>query len=209
MKKLHIVDHPAVLHKLLYLRDATTAHWEFEKLLSEITLFLAVEATRNLETMESAVKTPLEKTTVGKLKKPITLISILRAGLGMIPAFKQLFPLARVGLIGLARDEETLEPNQYYKNLPETIENDYVFLLDPMLATVGSMSYAISSLKERGTRDLAVISILAAPEGVRRVHSDHPDVPIHTAFVDRELNERGYILPGLGDAGDRIFGNLA
>ena len=206
---LHASNHPAVKHKLINLRDPKTPHWEFERLITEITLVLAVTATEDLETLTVNIETPLEDTTGEKLVKRISLVPILRAGMAMVPAFKQLYPSAKVGLIGLARDEETLNPSQYYENLPKPITKDTVIVLDPMLATGGSASYSISILKELGAKDLIMVSIIAAPEGVEKVHSDHPDVHIYTAALDRELNDRGYILPGLGDAGDRIFGNFS
>lgn len=210
MSKVHVLEHPAVQHKLRYLRKPTTPHWEFERLIYEITLFLAVAATENLETETVEVETPLEKRAPGqRLKKHISLVAILRAGLAMVPALKTILPGAKVGVIGLARDEKTLNPSQYYENLPEKIEGDFVALLDPMLATGGSAVYAINLLKEQSARDLTLLSIIAAPEGIERMQKEHPDVTIYTAALDRELNRQGYILPGLGDAGDRIFGNFA
>lgn len=205
---LQVVDHPAVKHKLTFLRNPKTPHWEFEQLITEISSVLAVESTKNFATKSIAIETPLENTTGDRLLKRISLVPILRAGLAMVPAFKHLYPSAKVGLIGLARDEETLNPSEYYENVPQTIKQDSVIVLDPMLATGGSASYSLSILRELDVGDLILVSIIAAPEGVEKVQTDHPKVPIYTAALDRELNDSGYILPGLGDAGDRIFGNF-
>ena len=209
MKNVTTVNHPLVQHKLSLLRDRNTPYWQFANILEELTLILAVEATRNLRLRSVSVETPLETAYTQKLDEKVTLVPILRAGLGMVSGFKRIFPLARVGFLGLYRDEETLQPNHYYTSLPEALNNDAVFLLDPMLATGGSVCYALVLLNRRHVDSLSVVSVIAAPEGIQFVHKHYPEVPIVTAAVDRELNDRGYILPGLGDAGDRIFGTMA
>jgi len=205
--RLNVLDHPLVLHKLSYLREAGTPLRDLQALVEEITLVLTLEATRDLETEEVEVQTPLE-TTVGRRirgKKP-ALVPILRAGLGMVPGVTALIPGVRVGHVGLYRDEETLQPVEYYAKIPPDPQDRLFLVVDPMLATGGSASAALTLLKARGATRLTLLCLVAAPEGVRRLAVDHPDVPIFTAALDRGLNERGYIVPGLGDAGDRLFG---
>ena len=199
MKNVHILDHPLVEHKLSLLRNRQTSHWEFQRLIAEITCFLCIAATENV---------PLEETDSRKITARITGVPILRAGLGMVPALRQLFPPARIGFLGLFRDEDSLQPQQYYQNLPDNIRGDFVLLLDPMLATGGSLIHAANILQENGVSSLAVLSIIAAPEGVEKFTEKHPEVPVYAAALDRQLNQNGYILPGLGDAGDRIFGSM-
>ncbi len=204
---LHVVDHPLILHKLSFLRARTTPKKEFKELVDEIAMLMAFEATRGLPTEEVDVTTPLEKTVARRIRgKKLVLVPILRAGLGMVEGVLSLMPGARVGHVGLYRNEETLEPVEYYFKVPPNAEGRDFLVLDPMLATGGSASAAISGLKRRGAASIRFLCLVAAPEGVRRLLRDHPDVPVLAAALDRELDERGYILPGLGDAGDRLFG---
>lgn len=204
---LTIVSHPLVQHKLAILRDKATPTKIFKELVDEIAMLMAYEATATLSLEPTTVDTPLE-TTVGfqVAGKKLTLVPILRAGLGMVEGILKLVPAARVGHIGLYRDHDTLEPVDYYFKIPsDAAERDF-FLLDPMLATGGSAASAVSSLKKAGAQRIKFLCLVAAPEGVERLRTAHPDVPIFTAALDRELNANGYILPGLGDAGDRLFG---
>jgi uracil phosphoribosyltransferase len=204
----HIVlDHPLVHHKLSFLRDRKTSGSQFRQLVEELGLLLAVEATRGLPTESVAIETPLERTQAKRLLPldPV-LVPVLRAGLGLVKPFLELLPTAKVGHLGLYRDHNTLVPVPYYRNFPPILEERQVFVLDPMLATGGSASEAVRQLKAAGARSITLASLLAAPEGIERVTADHPDLRVVVAAVDRCLNERGYILPGLGDAGDRMFG---
>jgi uracil phosphoribosyltransferase len=200
-----IVDHPLAQHLLLALRDETTRPQEFRALTKRLTTILMLEATKELPTRESKVTTPLEETTGRMLAEPMVAVPILRAGLGMLDAVVELFPEVRVGYLGLERDEATFEPSEYYAKLPR-LEDARTFVLDPMLATGGSASAALSSVKDAGAAWVRMVSIVSAPEGVKVLESDHPDVDIYTAAVDRELNASAYITPGLGDFGDRLFG---
>ena len=204
---LRLMDHPLVAHKLSKLRDVNTSKKKFRELVYEITLLMAYEATAELPLGSEEVVTPLETTEAPVIvgKKPL-IVPILRAGLGMVDAFQDLMPGARVGHLGMYRDEATLEPRTYYFKIPSDNEGRWTFVLDPMLATGGSAAAAVAVLKERGVSQLKFVCLLAAPEGVRRLSAAHPELPIITACLDRELNERGYILPGVGDAGDRLFG---
>ena len=204
---LVVVDHPLVQHKLALLRDRATPTKIFKELVDEIATFMAYEATRELALDEVPVETPLERTTGHKVRgKKLTLVPILRAGLGMVEGILRLVPSARVGHIGLYRDHDTLEPVDYYFKVPgDAAERDF-FVLDPMLATGGSAVSAVASLKRAGASRIRFLCLVAAPAGVRRLADAHPDVVIYTAALDRELNTQGYILPGLGDAGDRLFG---
>src|SRR6185312_6048342 len=204
---LRIVSHPLVQHKLSILRDRETPTKIFKELVDEIAMLMAYEATSDLTLENAVVETPLEQT-VGKrvAGKKLTLVPILRAGLGMVEGVYRIMPGARVGHIGLYRDHDTLEPVDYYFKVPgDAAERDF-FLLDPMLATGGSAAAAVSSLKRAGATRIRFLCLVAAPEGVRRLAKSHPDVLVYCAALDRELNEHGYILPGLGDAGDRLFG---
>jgi len=206
MQHVIIIDHPVVQNKLTELRDYTTDHRKFRALLDEIAGLMVYEVTRDWPVQNKPVQTPMEKT-VGKiLARQVTLVPILRAGLGMADGVLNLLPDARIGHLGVYRDHVTLEPVSYYQKLPPDIASTEVLLIDPMLATGGSGSAAISILKRAGVVNMKFVCLVAAPEGIQTVHRDHPEVPIYTASVDRELNEKGYILPGLGDAGDRIFG---
>ncbi len=202
-----VLDHPLIQHKLVLLRDRKTPGSLFRQVLGEIGLILAVEATRHLPTEPVAVETPLERCAGQRLPSldPV-LVPVLRAGLALLPPFQELLPTAKVGHLGLRRDHDTLVPVPYYRNFPPLLGSRQVFLLDPMLATGGSASEAVRQLKDEGARDLTLASLIAAPEGLARMEADHPDVRIVVAVLDRCLNEKGYILPGLGDAGDRVFG---
>jgi uracil phosphoribosyltransferase len=204
---LRIVSHPLVQHKLSILRDRETPTKIFKELVDEIAMLMAYEATSNLALEEAVVETPLERTTAKRMSgKKLTLVPILRAGLGMVEGIYRLVPGARVGHIGLYRDHDTLQPVDYFFKVPSDVaERDFI-LLDPMLATGGSAAAAVSSLKRAGVTRIRFMCLVAAPEGVRRLAEEHPDVLVYCAALDRELNDRGYILPGLGDAGDRLFG---
>ena len=204
---LKVVDHPLIQHKLTKLRHRETPKKLFKELVDEITLLLAYEVTRELPLEPSEVDTPLEPVVGQRVAgKKLAVVPILRAGLGMVEAVLRLVPSARVGHIGLFRDEASLQPVEYYKKLPADPEGRMFIVLDPMLATGGSASAAVSLIKEHGAREIRFVCLVAAPEGVRTLTEAHPDVDIWTASLDRELNDRGYILPGLGDAGDRLFG---
>ena len=203
-----IFDHPLIRHKIAILRDENTSMKEFRELVEEITTLMTYESLKEgVPTTEKTVKTPLETCTQTIVKdNAIAIVPILRAGLGMVNGIHVLFPLARVGHIGMYRDEETLEPQSYYCKLPDGIEEKLVLVVDPMLATGGSACDAIQLLKDRGCKHIKFMAIIGAPEGVSRVAEAHPDVNIYVSTLDRCLNENGYILPGLGDAGDRLFG---
>ena len=200
-------DHPLIKHKVTLLRNRETDTRDFRQLCSEIAGMVCYEATRGLELQTVEVETPLE-TTVGQVVsgKKVGIVPILRAGVGMLDGVLAMIPVARVGFLGVYRNEETLEPVAYYRKLPPDLGEREVLLLDPMLATGGSAAYAATVCKEAGAKSVRLLSIIAAPEGVARVHDAHPDVPIYVAHLDRALNEIGYILPGLGDTGDRIWG---
>ncbi len=206
-KNVTVFDHPLIKHKIAILRDEKTGMKEFRELIEEIATLMTYEAFKDVPTKKVMVKTPLEETeqTV-VVEKSIVLVPVLRAGLGMVNGVHVLFPTAKVGHIGMFRNEETLEPQEYYCKLPDGVQDKLVVVLDPMLATGGSAIAAINQLKKRGVKNIKMMSIIAAPEGVKALASAHPDVQIYVATVDRELNENGYILPGLGDAGDRLFG---
>lgn len=202
-----VFDHPLIHHKISLLRDETTGVKQFRELVEEIAMLMGYEALRDLPTKEITVKTPIT-TTITKViaDKKLTLVPILRAGLGMVSGILALVPSAKVGHIGIYRDHETLEPKEYYCKLPEDISERDVIILDPMLATGGSSSAAVDFIKARGCKSIKLMCIIAAPEGIEVMCRNHPDVNIYCACVDERLNERGYIVPGLGDAGDRIFG---
>lgn len=202
-----VIDHPLVHHKLSLIRDRKTPGSLFRALIEEVGLLLAVEATRTLPTESVVVETPLERTSTLRMTPldPV-LVPVLRAGLGLLPSFLHLLPTAKVGHLGLYRDHDSLVPVPYYRNFPPLLEARPVFVLDPMLATGGSASEAVRQLKAAGATSLTLVSVLAAPEGIERLLADHPDLTLVVGAVDRQLNDRGYILPGLGDAGDRLFG---
>ncbi|WP_406645342.1 uracil phosphoribosyltransferase [Aliisedimentitalea scapharcae] len=204
---LTVVDHPLVQHKLTLMRDKGTSTAGFRRLLRELTQLLAYEVTREMPLTTTNVETPMEEMQAPILAgKKLALVSILRAGNGMLDGVLELIPSARVGFVGLYRDEETLKPVQYYFKAPEGLQDRLVIAVDPMLATGNSSAAAIDLLKQAGANNIRFLCLLAAPEGVARMKEAHPDVPIVTASLDRELNDKGYIMPGLGDAGDRMFG---
>lgn len=204
---LTVVDHPLVQHKLTLMRAKGTSTAHFRQLLREITQLLAYEITRELEMTTKTIETPMEEMDAPTLSgKKLALVSILRAGNGMLDGVLELIPSARVGFVGLYRDEETLQPVQYYFKVPVGLEDRLVIAVDPMLATGNSSAAAIDLLKGAGATNIRFLCLLAAPEGIARMKEAHPDVPIVTASLDRQLNDKGYIMPGLGDAGDRMFG---
>lgn len=207
MSKVMILDHPLIQHKLGVIRRKDVGTKDFRTIVSEIAGLMCYEATRDLKLMDVEIETPIARATVKELSgRKLAVIPILRAGLGMVDGVLTMIPAAKVGHIGLYRDPETLEPVEYYCKLPEDCGEREVFVVDPMLATGGSASAAITMLKEHGCKHIRVMNILAAPEGVKRLQEDHPDVDIYIAGLDDHLNDHGYIVPGLGDAGDRIFG---
>ena len=207
MEKVHILDHPLLQHKLAILRDENTGVKDFRQVVSEVATLMCYEATRDLPLEEVEVKTPI---TTGKFRmiagKKLAIVPVLRAGLGMVDGILTLLPSVKVGHIGLYRDPDTLEPVEYYCKMPTDIAERDVIILDPMLATGGSASAAIQFIKNYEVKHIKLMNIIAAPEGIERVHHDHPDVDIYCAALDEGLNDHGYIVPGLGDAGDRIFG---
>jgi uracil phosphoribosyltransferase len=207
LEDLTVIDHPLIRHKLSILRDRETPKKLFRELVDEITILMAYEVTRGLAEEDIEVETPLERMSGRRIAgKKLVVVPVLRAGLGMVEAVLRLIPSARVGHVGMARDEESLEPVEYYFKVPRETEGRRFIVVDPMLATGGSAAAAIGGLKERGARDIQFMCLVAAPEGVRALSAAHPDVPIFAASLDRQLNDVGYILPGLGDAGDRLFG---
>ena len=206
-QNVNILEHPLIRHKLAIIRDKKTDTKQFRDVVKELAMLMAYESFKDIPTQEIEVETPLEVTKQTVVKEnSIAIVPILRAGLGMVDGILTLFPAAKVGHIGLCRNEETLEPEEYYCKLPAQIEEKVVMVIDPMLATGGSACDAILRLKQRGCKNIRLMSIIAAPEGVEKVAKAHPDVQVYVATLDRCLNENGYILPGLGDAGDRIFG---
>jgi uracil phosphoribosyltransferase len=207
LPNLIVTSHPLLRHKVTLLRKRDTPKKIFKELVDEIAMLLAYEVTADLETTSIEVETPLAVTQGEKVVgERLTLVPILRAGLGMVDGVLELIPTMRVGHIGLQRDHDTLEPIDYYFKIPLPLEESVFIVVDPMLATGGSASAAVTYLKKSGARHIRMMCIVAAPEGARRMLEDHPDVPVYSAALDRQLNERGYILPGLGDAGDRLFG---
>jgi uracil phosphoribosyltransferase len=206
MTNLTIIDHPLIKRDVAILRDATASNHVFRTTLRRISSIMAFTVTHDLRVRKTRVRTPLEETTGYVLADDIVIVPVLRAGLGLIDGFLDVLPEARVGHVGLYRNERTLEPVDYYSKFPQGLARSLVILLDPMLATGGSASAAITFLKRRGARRIRFAALVAAPVGVKRVAANHPDVPMYAAVLDRKLNDRGYILPGLGDAGDRLFG---
>jgi uracil phosphoribosyltransferase len=206
VKGVTIISHPLVQHNLTRLRDRRTGPQEFRRVLSEVAALMLYEATRSFTVEPVSVKTPLATARGHRLRREVVLVPVLRAGLGMLDSILQLIPHARVGFIGLKREETTLRATSYHKSLPRDLTPFEVILIDPMLATGGSAVAAMDLLSELGARHVRMVNLVAAPEGIRRVRASYPDLPIFTAAVDRRLNEKGYILPGLGDAGDRLFG---
>ena len=207
MSKVHVFDHPLIQHKLSIMRDKNTGNKQFRELLDEIAMLMVYEVARDLPTEDVEIETPICKTTVKMLAgKPIGIIPILRAGLGMVDGITNLIPNAKIGHIGLYRDPETLEPVEYYCKLPVDAEQRELFVVDPMLATGGSGAAAIDFIKQRGGKDIVFMCLIAAPEGIEVLQKAHPDVDIYIAAKDEKLNENAYIVPGLGDAGDRLYG---
>jgi uracil phosphoribosyltransferase len=206
-ERVTVVDHPLAQHKLGLLRDAETPTQYFRQLVNELAVLLTYEVTKDLPVEEVEIATPLERTTVPRISgKKVAVVPILRAGIGMLDGVLSLVTAARVGFIGLYRNEETLQPVEYYVKLPADVAERDVILLDPMLATGNSTAAAVEILKKAGAQSVRMIAIIAAPEGIERLHADHPDVHVVVAAIDRALDERGYIVPGLGDAGDRLYG---
>jgi uracil phosphoribosyltransferase len=208
-QRLTVVEHPVLSDRLAVMRDRSTPHGAFRRALHEASAIVAIEATRDLPTREETVETPLETTTVRRLDGEVAVVPVLRAGLAMVEGFLRLLPDARVGHLGLQRDEETHTPRGYFERLPPQLADAHVFVLDPMLATGGSALHALDRLKDGGATDLRLICLVCVPEGVQAVQERHPDVGIWTAALDRQLDEHAYIRPGLGDAGDRVFGTPA
>ncbi len=208
IERLHLMDHPLILHKISMLRDEKTNSKDFRQLVNEIALLIGYEATRDLEVIPTSICTPIAETTGYILPKHVCLVPILRAGLGMVDAMLSLLPAARVGHIGLYRDPSTKLPVEYYCKLPPDVAERVVIVLDPMLATGGSAVAAINFLKQRGVKHVKLVNIIGAPEGVQVVKEAHPDVDIYLGALDKCLNDNAYIVPGLGDAGDRLFGTL-
>ena len=206
--RLHVMDHPLILHKISILRDKETNTKDFRQLICEIALLIGCEATRDLPVTECSVNTPVVKTVGYRLPRQVCLVPILRAGLGMVDALLTLIPAAKVGHIGLYRDPVTLEPVEYYCKVPPDVADRVVLVLDPMLATGGSAAAAITFLKQRGVKNIRMLNIIGAPEGVAKIAKVHPDVDVYLGSLDEKLNDHGYIVPGLGDAGDRLFGTL-
>jgi uracil phosphoribosyltransferase len=208
MKNVTVLDHPVLKHKLRLLRDENTPCYEFRQVLHEISSMMAYEATKNLKLKTVEITTPLEKTKASKVSSNVCIASVLRAGEGMVDAFTKTLPFASVGLIGLARNKKTHAIDEYYVKLPKNIKGADVILVDPMLATGETAVAAIAILKKQKVQSIRFVNILASQEGVKRIHSAYPDVEILTLSMERELNDHGYLLPGLGDAGDRIFGTV-
>ena len=206
MNLVTVIAHPLVQHTLTTLRDARTEPEAFRRGLGQVASLMVYEATRSFQTKSIAVTTPLTRTRGAQLKHEVILVPILRAGLGMLASILQLIPHARVGFVGMKRHEQTLKASVYHKSLPEDLSSFEIILIDPMLATGGSVVAALSLLYERGARRVRLVSLVAAPEGIAHVHERHPDLPVFTAAIDERLNAKGYIVPGLGDAGDRLFG---
>lgn len=207
-KNVFLIDHPIIKRDVTILRDKDTDSENFRAVLQRVSNILAVELSKEFSLTQTEIETPLEKTKGSKLSSDVILVPVLRAGLGMVNGFLQIIPEAKVGHIGLQRDEETLKPVEYYYKVPKNLESAEVVILDPMLATGGSASEALKYLKKRGASKMAFACIVAAPEGIEKINSEHPNVKIFAAAIDRELNSKGYIVPGLGDAGDRTFGTL-
>jgi len=206
VNRITVIEHPLIQHSLARLRSAGTKPEEFRRCLAEVAALMVYEATRSFQTRKIRVTTPLAETDAWQLEREVILVPILRAGLGMLPSILQLIPHARVGFIGLKRHEETLEATAYHKSLPEDLGGIEIILIDPMLATGGSALAALALLFEHGAEHVRLVNLVAAPEGIRAVRARYADLPIFTAAVDEKLNARGFIVPGLGDAGDRLFG---
>jgi uracil phosphoribosyltransferase len=207
MGKFEVLDHPLIQHKLTLIRDKRCSTKEFREIVNEISTLMAYEVSRDMPLMDVEIETPIGKSIQKQISgKKVAIVPILRAGLGMVDGMAELLPVARIGHIGMYRDEETLKPTEYFVKLPSDISERQVFVVDPMLATGGSAIMAVDALKKRGAKDIRFCSLVAAPEGVKALQEAHPDIDIYTAALDEKLNEDGYIIPGLGDAGDRLFG---
>ncbi len=207
MGKFQVIDHPLIQHKLTIIRDKNCGTKVFREVVNEIAMLMAYEVSRDMPLEDVEIETPITVSTQKTLSgKKVAIVPILRAGIGMVDGILELIPAAKVGHIGMFRDEETLEPNEYFFKMPEDIDSRQLFIVDPMLATGGSAIMAIDSLKKRGASNMKFVCLVAAPEGVKALQDAHPDVDIYTAALDDHLNEQGYIVPGLGDAGDRLFG---
>ncbi|MDL2292883.1 uracil phosphoribosyltransferase [Acholeplasma sp. OttesenSCG-928-E16] len=206
MSKVLILNHPLIDHKMAIIRDKNTSTKDFRENVSEIGALITYEITRNLETIKKEVETPIKKTEVKVLSKPVVIVPILRAGLGMVDGIHNIIPTAKIGHIGLYRDETTLEPHTYYQKFPDEIKEGVILLVDPMLATGGSAVAAIDILKKHQAKQIIYVGLVGCPEGVKRLSEAHPDVDIYLAALDEKLNSDGYIVPGLGDCGDRLFG---
>jgi uracil phosphoribosyltransferase len=207
MSKVTQITHPLIQHKLSFIRDENTGSKDFRELVSEVAMLMAYEVTRDIQTQEIEIKTPICTTKCKVLAgKKMAIVPILRAGLGMVDGMLKLIPAAKVGHIGMYRNEETLQPVEYFCKLPQDINERDVIITDPMIATGGSAIDAISALKQRGAINIRIMCLIAAPEGIKAITESHPDVDIYVASIDEKLNEKGYIVPGLGDAGDRLFG---
>ena len=209
MSKVMVMDHPLIQHKIGLIRKKETGTKDFRETISEIAMMICYEATRHLELADVQIETPICSTTVKEIKRrKMAIVPILRAGLGMVDGALKMIPAAKIGHIGLYRDPETHEPHEYYCKLPDPIEQRLIVLTDPMLATGGSAVDAVRMIKQHGGKNIKCMFVIAAPEGLERLHREHPDVQIYVGHLDRELNENAYICPGLGDAGDRIFGTI-
>ena len=206
MAKVTVLNHPLIDHKMSIIRDVATNTKAFRENVNEIGGLITYEITRDLSTKEVEVQTPITKTIAKQLSKDVIIVPILRAGLGMVDGIQMIIPTAKVGHVGMYRDEETLEPHEYYAKFPDEITTGTVLVVDPMLATGGSASAAITAVKKRGATDIRFVGLVGCPEGVERLNKDHPEVDIYLAAMDEKLNEIGYIVPGLGDCGDRLFG---
>lgn len=204
--KVVVFNHPLMHHKLSIIRDEMTGTKDFRQTVSEIGMLMAYEATRDFPVVECETKTPVAVAKTYKIAKPVVIVPILRAGLGMVEGIQALIPTAKVGHVGLYRNEETLEPCEYYMKFPSCIKDSLVIVVDPMLATGGSVCHAVDLVKKTGAKDIIYVGLVGAPEGLERVRKEHPDINIYLAALDEKLNEKGYIVPGLGDCGDRLFG---
>jgi len=206
MSKVTVLNHPLIDHKMSQVRDKNTSTKAFRETVSEIGALITYEITRDFKTMPKSIETPMASMIAYELEKPVVIIPILRAGLGMVDGIHNIIPHAKIGHIGLYRDEETLQPKAYYQKFPKSIIESVVLVVDPMLATGGSASYAIDVLKKHGVKDIRYVGLVGCPEGISRLQQDHPEVSIYLAALDEKLDDNGYIIPGLGDCGDRLFG---